>query len=1445
VFQFAECPTAGVFHTRPVVLDGLAMDMNISGPFLQKHAIDQLHSEGVLRTKQGKIPLRTQPAVGAPRGVHVAATMIIPAGGMVDVKRPRPLASPSDGQRVCYIDTDLPSRWPGLLGAVSMDGRQLKLVNPTRQDVAIMGGSRIGTEVTPKDEENEDAALWRPPQTVAAPDEFETPATPEWVEEAFREELRCPDSALKTESERRRAICLLKEFADIFSHDGSFGRTGLVRHAIHTGAAMPIKCRNRPVNPALVDNLRTQMEEWLKHGVIEPSTSPWSSALVAVKKKNGKTRWCVDYRALNGVTIKDAYPMPLIEDNLARLAHSTIFSTVDGSGAFHVVELEDEAKPKTAFTTPWGLWQFKRMPFGLTNAPATYSRLMQIALRGIPGGVALSYLDDTLIHAAGYEEHLQHLKTVLEAHRKAGLRLQPAKCHLFRQKVEYLGHLVTGQGVRPTPDYTEVVKKWPVPTTLTETRAFLGKVGYYRRFIKDFGKIARPLTDATKEENLTDPRAKTIKVTEAVKEAHRTLRDALCKAPILAYPRFDQVSTFIVDTDWSHDHRAIGGVLSQRQDGQERVICYGAKKLSVSQANYPATKGELFAVIHFLRHWRYYLQWKRFILRTDHKALVWIRNMEAPDGMVARWLDTLANYDFEVQYRKGCSHGNADGLSRAPLGPADELADDQEDEAEERIMALSDPILHEGRCLPRTMPEWAVEQRKDPLLRKVITYIKEARVPLGEDRRRMDPRLRYFIDLLPSMLLDEHGALCMQPPRTVKGNPNCVPVVPRHLEDSVARVAHTLAGHRGVQATFQMASLQTFLPEGRAVIYRTVQRCLPCQAKAGPPTPQRHTYATVVSGYPFQRISIDFVGPLPRTQRGNTMLLTVKDPFSKWVEAYPLARATAEATAIKLETEIFARFGYPEEVHSDQGTQFVSDIVKGVHQLLGIRTTTTPVYHPQSNPVERAHRDLKAGIRAALLAVGGQEWDRCLGQVLFAFRTTPARGTALSPFQLLFGRHPNIPLGAVMPPPLGSKEVVPYVTGLRDRIEKIQQWARCNLAKEVMRQQKAYKAKGVQFEEGDRVWMCRPRGQLAEGKFERPWSGPWTIEKILSPVLYEIGADGCPNKIIPVDRLKHYYEPEATNQFSLPKEITIDEDADWGTSLLERPGRDRGERGVERRLPSPVSESESSSEESAASESETDYGGQRRDQRAPPPCTRGRGRGRRRGTASGMVAGDPSGQRQEIRGRPPRSPRGRTGTSTGQTRHSSLDRPRQTDGFQPDYPSVEYHPIDEQRIRRKSERDPSRYAMESRSRPVVRREANVVSRRSDAPRNLRRPKTAPSGMEQVAPSSFRPSTDRITRREHPKAPGQPATPPSDVAPTTFAAQPAAALPTRGHPPGKDRTAAAASGPEGTRRPARSAAKRAMRRVAEYARWATGKDPLGLDFDMALPPVEESDPEEEM
>jgi hypothetical protein len=360
----------------------------------------------------------------------------------------------------------------------------------------------------------------------------------EWLKTEFRL-LESP--CLLTNQDVEDALDLLMDYWDTFSHDGEYGETTLIQHEIHTEEGPPIKTKNRPLNPSLEPDLRAQIETWTKHGVIEPALSPWSFALVAAPKKGGKIRWCVDYRRLNAITKKDSFPLPNMEDNLARLSRSKIFSGIDGCGAFHVVPLAKEHRPKTAFNTPWGSYQFARMPFGLTNAPATYCRLVQMVLDGIPHEMALPYLDDTCVHSRDLLGHFKALRRVLQAHRQAGLKLQPSKCALFQKEIEYLGHVVTGEGIHPTQKYIKVVQDWPMPRTKSEARTFLGKVGYYRRFIQDYSAVAAPWTSVTgKEDKLAEKTP--LVLTEKMRASFEMLRKCLTTAPILAYSSSTRMS---------------------------------------------------------------------------------------------------------------------------------------------------------------------------------------------------------------------------------------------------------------------------------------------------------------------------------------------------------------------------------------------------------------------------------------------------------------------------------------------------------------------------------------------------------------------------------------------------------------------------------------------------------------------------------------------------------------------------------------------------------------------------------------------------------------------------------------------------------------------------------------------------------------------------------------
>ena len=315
--------------------------------------------------------------------------------------------------------------------------------------------------------------------------------------------------------------------------------------------------------------------------------------------------------------------------------------------------LDEEAQEKSAFVTRGGLWKWKVLPFGVTSGPSTFERLMEKALSGLQWKILLLYLDDVIVFSTDFESHLQRLGVVLERLRSAQLKLKPSKCSLLQKEVKYLGHVVSQHGVSTDPDKTAAVREWKVPQCQTELRTFLGFVGYYRRFCSEFATIAKPLHRLT---------AKGATFTWGPDEqaAYDQLRHSMLTAPILAYPQPKQ--EFILDTDASL--HGVGAVLSQVQDGQERVISYFSKTLSPSEQNYCVTRRELLAVVLGVKHFRPYLYGRPFKLRTDHASLQWLYRLKEPHHQIARWLEILAEFQFQLQHRPGKSHENADALSR-------------------------------------------------------------------------------------------------------------------------------------------------------------------------------------------------------------------------------------------------------------------------------------------------------------------------------------------------------------------------------------------------------------------------------------------------------------------------------------------------------------------------------------------------------------------------------------------------------------------------------------------------------------------------------------------------------------------------------------------------------------------------------------------------------------
>ncbi|XP_062526266.1 uncharacterized protein LOC134199436 [Bombyx mori] len=401
----------------------------------------------------------------------------------------------------------------------------------------------------------------------------------------------------------------------------------------------------------------------LQDKIIEPSSSPWSSPIWIVPKKlnsQGERTWriVIDYRNLNNITVGETYPIPQISEILDQLGNSRYFSTLDLTSGFHQILIDPLDAPKTAFSVPQGHFQFNRMPFGLKNAPTTFQKLMNNCLSGLQGNRCFVYLDDIVIYSYDLKSHINNLSKVFERIRNYNLKLQPEKCEFLRKEVGYLGHIINEEGVKPNPDKIQAVAKFPTPKSPKDIKSFLGLVSYYRRFIPDFSKLAKPLTSLLKKDTAFNWQ-------NEQQLSFETLKSKLISAPILAYPDFSQ--PFLLTCDASN--YAISAILSQGQIGKDRPIAFASRTLNKAECNYTVTEKECLAVIFGTKIFRPYIYGHHFTVITDHKPLEWLFRCKDPGSRLVRWRLILEEFEYDIKYKKGKLNTNADALSRFPVNP--------------------------------------------------------------------------------------------------------------------------------------------------------------------------------------------------------------------------------------------------------------------------------------------------------------------------------------------------------------------------------------------------------------------------------------------------------------------------------------------------------------------------------------------------------------------------------------------------------------------------------------------------------------------------------------------------------------------------------------------------------------------------------------------------------
>jgi len=931
--------------------------------------------------------------------------------------------------------------------------------------------------------------------------------------------------------QKKQVASLLNKYQGVFStSDNDIGRTGIIKHQIPTGDATPIRQPMRRVPYHQQKEVDRQIQTMLENDVIQESTSPWSSGIVLVEKKDGTRRFCIDYRRLNHVTIKDAYPLPRIDESLDQLSGSKWFSCLDLSSGYWQVEVEDADRPKTAFVTRGGLYEYKVMPFGLCNAPATFERLIETVMAGLHWKICLIYLDDIIVVGKTFEDMINNLDKVLGRLAEYSLKLKPRKCQLFRAEVEYLGHLISKDGIKTDPKKTECIQNWPEPKCVKDIRSFLGLCSYYRRFIYKHAEIAKPLHQLT-EKN------RQFVWTKECSNAFIALKDALVSAPVLSYPDFTQ--PFILDTDASDF--AVAAVLSQTIDGQERPIAYASRSLNKCERKYCVTRKELLAVVNYVKYFKHYLYGKKFLIRTDHSSLRWLTNFRNPEGQVARWLETLSSYSFTIEHRKGRLHGNADGLSRIPCRQCGR------DESIETHMEIDT-----GTTIPNQLNQLGPEKQLD-----IQTYQDEDRdislvrqwVVEGKRPNRQDISAEgYVVKTLWTMysqLEVTGGVLVRRQERPGTEEYVFQAIVPLSQRREVLHYCHDVrtAGHLGIRKTLQRIKLKFYWPRIKQDVRVYVTGCKVCLKRKGPMKTKKAPMQLQRSGYPMERIAVDILGELPRTENGNRYVLVVADYFSKWTESFPMPNMEASTVAKIMVEEVISRFGVPAKIHSDQGRQFESRLFQEMCQLLGIDKTRTTAYHPQSDGmVERFNRTL-ASMISAFVDENHKDWDSQLPYVMMAYRSSEHETTGMSPNRLMLGREVSTPLDIMYELPALEKQIPDnqWVWEMQDRMERAHTFVRKHTEQEMQRQKQLHDrhVSYEQFEKDESVLVYFPVRKVGtSSKFTSFWKGPFKIISRVSDVLYKVdcGREQA-DQVVHCDRLRKCKSQVLNNETNTENEL--------------------------------------------------------------------------------------------------------------------------------------------------------------------------------------------------------------------------------------------------------------------------------------------------------------------
>lgn len=783
------------------------------------------------------------------------------------------------------------------------------------------------------------------------------------------------------------------------------GRTNVVEHRIKLLTNRPICCRPRKYSEEQLKIIDEEVDKMLRDGVIRLSQSPYASGIVLVKKKTGDWRFCIDYRPLNKITVRDEHPLPKIKDLLKAVKESRYFIALDLKAGYWQIKMDEADIPKTAFRSHRGLYEFIVMPFGLVNAPSTFQRLMELLLGDYRWRGVLTYLDDILIHGKTEEEVFDLFEMVLSRLKSANITINLDKCEFFPTHLKYLGHVIDENGMRPDLKKIQALRDLGRPTDIKGVRRILGLFGYYREFIPNYAETTDPLVECLRGKK------KQFEWGEAQDDALRDLKNSLSET-VLKIPL--ESDEFILETDASG--YAVGAILSIKRGDEVLPVEFASHMLSQQERRWPIREKEAYAIVWALKHFEEYLRGRKFRVHTDHESLQWFLN--ATKGKLSRWAQCLSEYDIEVFYKKGSELVHVDTITRNP---------EEEQPIEDRMVYAGQ--YEEFKLLPSIadIQEWVEEHEQE--FRNKNEYIIE------------DGVVWY------------RGAVFL----------------PDHLRTGIMDFFHSnpVFNHPGVNKTVKKIQKVFAWPGMRVDVREYIKSCLTCQRVKPGVEAKQGLMRNFPENFPFHTIHIDLWGPIEDENRNKVQILSIIDKCTRWAEAAILYEKNSKNIVSHLMTEWFCRYGFPKTIISDQEPTFCGKELSEFYAHAGIKEIHTTVYHPEGNaPVETFHRSLKKGLTILRAQIPRLRLREALNITMFGYRSSINLSMNETPSYLTFGLDIALPPEREWQQ-FGDKEVQNRLEALSEIRFAIMYQA--HLANQHAAQKRNEKRKPIKFSVGDLV----------------------------------------------------------------------------------------------------------------------------------------------------------------------------------------------------------------------------------------------------------------------------------------------------------------------------------------------------------------------------------------